>query len=89
MPKDLKEFAEDLTAKMEGQAKPVTTVPLSAESFGHQDKDPLDPASYTDQQLLELDDDFWNAIVGPVKAGMDRRLLGLAMKRRVRTQGGA
>jgi hypothetical protein len=94
MPKDLNQFAEEIKAKMEGSQPAVVdengfTKPLSAEFFGHQEKDPLDPAGYTDAELLELDDDFWNAIVGPVKPGMDKRLLGLAMKRRARSKGGA
>jgi hypothetical protein len=49
----------------------------------------LDASDYSDEELLDLDDDLWNVIVGPVKPGMAKRLLYLSMKRRSHTKGGA
>jgi hypothetical protein len=62
---------------------PVSESPLNAAAFGRTDeRDMTDWHNYTEAELLALDDDLWNVIVGPVKAGMDKKLIALTIRRR-------
>lgn len=48
------------------------------------ERDPLDPRSYTRQQLLDMPQDYFDAIVGTDPKKMDRDILGIAIIRRTR-----
>lgn len=43
--------------------------------------------TFSPQQLLDMDDDFFMAVAGPVKPGMNKALLAIAMRRRARRNG--
>jgi hypothetical protein len=43
--------------------------------------------SFSPQQLLDMDDDFFTAVAGPIKPGMNKALIAIAMRRRARRNG--
>jgi hypothetical protein len=70
-------------AKSTATVSPVPESPLNAASFGRtDDRDLTDWRNYKEDELLALDDDLWNVVVGPVKAGMDKKLIALTIRRR-------
>jgi len=90
MPADLQEqlastteVAEARKVVLNADIKELNALP---EEDVDDEKDPADPASYTRQELLDMDDDFFNAIVGPVKPGMNKTLLSIALQRRNRSK---
>lgn len=92
-PADLKQLVADVQGGVTPAAaaaslttKPVIEIPLDSLKNEVVETDPTNPDSYTDRELLDMDDDLWNLIVGPVQKGMPKRLLALSIRRRVRTK---
>jgi hypothetical protein len=70
---------------------PVSESPLNAQSFGRtEERDFTDWRTYTEAELLGMDNDMFEAIGGKIRPGVDKVLLAIAFKRRNRaTSGGA
>lgn len=100
MPKDMRKISEQV-AKTGADSPEVEA--LTAAWFGlpeneptsmpsgrneDPDRDITDWRTYTPDELLALDDDLWDMIVGKVKPGMDKQLLALSIRRR-QAKGGA
>lgn len=99
-PKDIHELAQKVaaqdTSSSSTEGTPVPEAHFNAEAFGRQgasatpvqdERDYTDWRTYTEAELLSMDNDMFEAVAGKVKPGMDRTLMGIAFRRRARQAG--